>query len=139
MVASLSLLSGCGQTVTARPASTVNVAERHDSWSNLYVANFSRNDVTVYDLGKQKLSRKVTAGVSQPRALAFDSSGNLYVANSSTITEYEAGTETLISTISQDVSAPSALAFDASGNLYALNDDDSIEAPWTARNRPPVK
>ena len=58
------------------------------------------------------------------RALAFDASGNLYVANegNGTVSEFAPGSTTPTATLT-GLSYPVALAFDASGNLYVANDD----------------
>ena len=63
-----------------------------------------------------------SSGLNVPEALAFDSSGNLYVANNGagTVSEYAAGGTTLTATY-YGLSAPDALAFDSSGNLYVAN------------------
>ncbi|HEY5311060.1 MAG TPA: hypothetical protein VIK18_01030, partial [Pirellulales bacterium] len=62
-------------------------------------------------------------GISYPIALAFDSSGNLYVANygNNTVEEFAPGSTTASATYSAGVSGPEALVFDSSGNLYVAN------------------
>ena len=58
-----------------------------------------------------------------PDALAFDASGNLFVANSGndTVSEFAPGSTTPTATLS-GLNRPIALAFDASGNLFVAND-----------------
>ena len=67
--------------------------------------------------------RTITEGLSQPDALAFDGSGNLYVANAvgNTVQVYAEGGSSPIDTISDGVYRPDGLAFDSSGNLYVAN------------------
>jgi hypothetical protein len=62
-----------------------------------------------------------------PTALAFDSSGDLYVANYSTISLVTPGGA--VSTfVSSGLDHPTALAFDSSGNLYVADDyRDDVE------------
>ncbi len=62
------------------------------------------------------------SGVSQPVALAFDSSGALYAANKqgSTVTKYTPGSTSPTATLT-GLNGPDALAFDAAGNLYVAN------------------
>ena len=61
-------------------------------------------------------------GLSGPAGLAFDSSGNLYVANHSNDTISKVTPSGSVSTFaSVGLSGPDGLAFDASGNLYVAN------------------
>src|SRR5579862_3555261 len=92
---------------------------------HLHVANASNSTVTEYE-GAQFL-RTIPPGLN-PRALAFDASGNLYVANNphsdgegNTVTVYAPGSTTAMQTISQGLFDPTAIAVDASGNLYVAN------------------
>jgi DNA-binding beta-propeller fold protein YncE len=65
----------------------------------------------------------LATGLNGPSGPAFDSNGNLYVANyySSTISEFNLIGD-LVKTISTpNLSLPDALAFDAAGNLYVSN------------------
>jgi serine/threonine protein kinase, bacterial len=101
---------------------------RATSGTNLYVANYGSGEnpngsVTVYAPGSGTLLRTITQGMSQPVALAFDSSSNLYVANTTdpTVTVYSPSGSSPMRTISKGVYYPVALAFDISGNLYVAN------------------
>ena len=60
--------------------------------------------------------------MSDPVALAFDSSGNLYVANQdgNTVSKFAPGSTTASATLT-GLNRPDALAFDSSGNLYVAN------------------
>jgi hypothetical protein len=66
--------------------------------------------------------------VSHPYGLAFDASGNLYVANDGTNTIERftpGGVGSLFA--STGSSSPGGLAFDSSGNLYATLTNNTIE------------
>lgn len=56
-----------------------------DADGNIYVANSGnkrvRGSITVYRKGQTTLRRSIHSGFTYPAALAFDSSGRLYVAN----------------------------------------------------------
>jgi hypothetical protein len=56
--------------------------------------------------------------------LAFDTSGNLYVANGTAVSEFAPGSTTAKNTIT-GLGVPKALAFDQSGNLYVANSFNS--------------
>ncbi len=62
------------------------------------------------------------ANLNQPYALAFDNSGDLFVANSNgiTVSEFAPGGTTPSATLSH-VNGPLALAFDGNSNLYVAN------------------
>ena len=61
-------------------------------------------------------------GLTDPVALAFDSSGDLFVANygSGTVSEFAPGSTTPTATLT-GLTDPYALAFDSSGNLFVAN------------------
>jgi DNA-binding beta-propeller fold protein YncE len=65
-------------------------------------------------------------GLSSPMGLAFDTTGNLYVANNSsnTVTRYDssgARIGTFFVPSGQGLNVPTGLTFDSSGNLYVAN------------------
>ncbi len=53
--------------------------------------------------------------------MAFDGSGNLYVANTGSVTVYAPNSTSVLRTISQGVKSPTALTVDPSGKLYVAN------------------
>ena len=60
-----------------------------------------------------------------PDALAFDASGNLYVANEKgeTVKEFAAGSTTANATYTFDMAFPDSLAVDSHGNLFVADAD----------------
>ena len=119
-----------------------------DQDGNVYVANdgsldFHADSITVYAAsatGNVKPIRKISGmktGLYYPTGIAFDSSGDLYVANASlaggtgTITVYAPGTNGNVLPIrsigglnTQLASRIGGIAFDAGGNLYVANNYD---------------
>lgn len=108
------------------------VAVAVGSAGNIYLANDGNNTVNIYNsdgtctqvLGSQQ-------GIGKPQALAFNSSGALFVANGATsenplgtVTEYTGfpPDKVLAATIATDIDNPKALAFDTADNLYVAND-----------------
>ncbi|MFM7319374.1 MAG: NHL repeat-containing protein [bacterium] len=92
----------------------------------LYVS-LGNGSIVTYDVSlttgsavSASLATFTTTNVNNPQGLAFDASGNLYVANNgdSTISKFGPGAA-LLGTISTNLSSPGALAIDPSGNVYA--------------------
>jgi sugar lactone lactonase YvrE len=112
-----------------------------DAQSNLYVAPNGQNSILVYPPNSTTLSRTITEGIATPVAMAFDSGGNMYVANGAgggqcgnssnggTVTVYapNANSPSYTITTGEGLCGPSAFAFDASGNLYVANFDKGNE------------
>jgi hypothetical protein len=98
-----------------------------DRRAYVYVAN--EFNIAVYPPESAKPSAVIKKSVSVPLSLAFDSSGNLYVANSNKrgrsakgwVAVYEAKTFGLLRTITSGLYQPTALAFAKSGNLFVAS------------------
>jgi len=75
--------------------------------------------------------------VSTPNGIAFDSQGNLYVANSTagTISEF-AASGTYIGVFASGLSSPAGLVFDQFGNLYVANNGDGTITEITPSGSP---
>jgi len=90
----------------------------------LFVANYDNSNVVGYPLGGPYGSPRVTLStdINQPQGLAFDSSGDLWVANASTLVEFRKSQLTKASPTAGIVIATGAtlagLAFDSSGDLW---------------------
>ena len=78
-------------------------------------------------------------GLNDPSALAFDSSGNLYVANSNngTVSKFAPGSTTPTATLT-GLSNPKALAFDSSGNLYVANSNNDTVSEFAPGSTTPT-
>ena len=78
------------------------------------------------------------SGLNYPYALAFDASGNLFVANlgGTTVSEFAPGSTTATATLS-GLPSPIALAFDASGNLFVANEGGTTVSEFTAASFTP--
>jgi hypothetical protein len=70
----------------------------------------------------------VASGLSAPDAVAFDSSGNLYVANFLSGTVSEQTPAGVVSAFASGLDGPEALAFDASGDLFVADALDNTAA-----------
>ncbi|HXM06376.1 MAG TPA: NHL repeat-containing protein [Candidatus Acidoferrum sp.] len=98
-----------------------------DAAGDLYVSDFQNNDVVEFQAGQTRIVQNFAQGMSQPTALAFDSFGNLYVANAgpvsnggNSVTVYNSS-GALIRAITNGIQHPTQLAFDSQGNLYVSN------------------
>jgi hypothetical protein len=78
--------------------------------------------------GKRPVWR-IDNGVDGSTSVAFDGSGNLYIADDATadaIVVYAPGASQPARTITNGITAPKAMALDSSSNLYVLNGNDSV-------------
>ena len=100
-----------------------------DASGNLWVPSVGNNTVYEYvgpftSSGTLQPAKTLTLGLKTPQGLAFDSKGNLYVANTGTtsgknaIAIFKAPISNRAPKFLKGVVAPSGLAFDHSGNLY---------------------
>ena len=89
----------------------------------IYLSTYNLNTIVEFDSsGSQSAFATASSGLNYPLGLAFDSSGNLYVANTFNIEEFNSsGTGSIFATSASGVSLPTALAFDKSGNLFVAN------------------
>lgn len=129
--ATISVTAGaiCGSgsiTVQDKKGNKQTVSVNVTCGKPLFVANAASSSVAEYAppyTGAPILN--VSNNVSQPLAVAFDASGNLFVANAGfegNVTEYAPPyTGAPIATITSSYSSPVSLAFDASGNLFIAN------------------
>jgi hypothetical protein len=103
---------------------------------NLYVANAVANSVLVFPLSANGNVAPATTiigagtGLSDPRRIAFDANGNIYVTNggaANSVTVYAAnanGNATPTATIfgaGTGLSSPNGIALDGAGKIYVAN------------------
>jgi hypothetical protein len=85
--------------------------------AHLYVANYHGFNVTAYAKTGGAPVRTLSQGVTEPDSVAFDSAGDLYVANFAqrgSVTVYGPGGTSPILRIAKGVYKPTALAIDSS-------------------------
>lgn len=101
----------------------------------------NKSQVLVFAHDSSKMLRTVSAGVSDPRSLAFDASGTLYVAdtNLNAIGVYPHGATTRLRKITSGVRGPTALGVDASGNLYVANNTASTVTVYAPGKSKPLR
>ena len=85
------------------------------------MANFGNNTVSEFNSSGTLITGSFASGLLGPHGLAFDGSGNLYVANNSGIWEFGPSGTVIKSPppIISGFSLTVGLAFDSSDNLYA--------------------
>jgi hypothetical protein len=78
--------------------------------------------VIVFPFGGSNGSYVIKDEIANPKSLAYDSEGNLYVGNvSRDITVYAPGATTPMRKITDGISSPSSMVFDRNGRLYVGN------------------
>jgi hypothetical protein len=80
---------------------------------NLFVANYGGGDIVEFTPGGVQ---STFASLSYARTLGFNSAGNLFVPDGTSVYEYTSGG--VQSTFVSGVGFPQGIAFDSSGNLY---------------------
>jgi sugar lactone lactonase YvrE len=143
-----------GVPVTANQLSTVAsglsypTALAFDASGDLFIANWNNNTVSVLakasgsifgvPVTADQLATVITSGLSDPTALAFDASGDLFIANTGNDTVLVLprvggtifGTSVVadqFSIVASGLSGPVGLAFDASGDLFIANlENDTV-------------
>ncbi|MFY9738290.1 MAG: hypothetical protein WAK11_04470 [Candidatus Cybelea sp.] len=108
-----------------------------DDADNLYVAlcpsclpyGTGKGSVVVYRAGTTKVLRAITDGTEIPLSLAFDTDGNLYVANSvyphPDVSVYAPGSSQPLRKLRRRLNSPLAIALDPSNDLFVLNNPGS--------------
>ncbi|MEI8208292.1 MAG: hypothetical protein WCG16_03740, partial [Methylococcales bacterium] len=106
-----------------------------DASGNIYITNATGNNVNEYSsTGILIKQHSPIDGVTNPKSLALDASGDLFVANGGTnnsVTEYSSAGK-LLRTLSSGISSPSSLATDASGNVFVANNGSNTITEYSA-------
>ena len=121
----------------------------------VYVANVAANSITVYPAGANGSPNPIVTIqgehtlLDSPTAIAFDSYGNIYVANAGkggggqdSITKYPAGSSGDAAPVAEikgdntKLFSPSGLTVDSSGNIYVANPG---LISYTANQKPKVQ
>ncbi len=106
-----------------------------DAADNLYVSCVGQTEgVVEFAPGATTGTPLTLNGLNFPRGIAFDASGNMYVADmlDSTIFVYAPGSSNPLRTITSGLSGPEQITIGASGRLYVANtsgDRNPIYAP----------
>jgi len=103
----------------------------------IYVATDMGSDGEILKIDSSGHTSVFASGLSSPTGLAFDSIGNLYVANlgNNTIDKFTAdGTESVFA--SYALNSPIGLAFDATGNLYVASEGNSLIVRFDSGGNP---
>lgn len=86
----------------------------------IYVSNGVNNSVTAYSTtGSIVNSFQIVGRPTNPEGIAFDSQGNLYLAEDGTQIVLKIAPNGSMSTFASGVGGPDGLAFDQQGNLFA--------------------
>ena len=92
---------------------------------NLYVTCFESNTIHRYSKDGLDLGVFVSEGLSEPEGIAFDATGNLYVANydfPGNIMRYDSNGNSM-GVFATGLGSTREIAFDSQGNLYAIQSD----------------
>ena len=99
---------------------TLQYALGAQPFAGLYAANFNNGTVEAYALPNTN-GTTFASGFQSPSAVAFDSSGNLYMSDASANTISKITPAGAASLFANTGVYPNALVFDGNGNLYVAN------------------
>ncbi len=149
LVAGMATSTGLATLPAAALPTLAHAATVSPGTAAIFVANEgaagSTGSVTEYkvrDSGNVRPVLTISRGVNQPYGLAFDASGDLWVANnnSNTVVEYKkselakaspAPSVIISSSPDQALNGPSGLAFDSFGNLWVDNGGTNTVIEYT--------
>ena len=79
----------------------------------------------------------VSSGLKAPQGLAVDSSGNVYIADSSNnaIREWNANTQVVSTLVSTGLNLPTGVAVDAQGNVYIADSKNNAIKEWSLSSK----
>jgi sugar lactone lactonase YvrE len=136
------LTIGCSSSGTTSPGTTKQVSAAGSLWIANAIAPPTVVQLTAAQLKSGTPLPAITivsGGSGSNIGVAFDPSGNLWVASNGSVIEYSAsqlstnGSPTPAVTLSgSSISSPEGLAFDASGNLWVANAGNSTVAEFAA-------
>jgi DNA-binding beta-propeller fold protein YncE len=99
-----------------------------DPKGNLYVANYSGNDILVYNPSYKQLTKNtITDGVNGPVGVAFDSYSDLWACNytSSTLSKYLPAAVVSVGGFNSEVQ-PLAIAIDGANNIWLNGNNQNL-------------
>jgi DNA-binding beta-propeller fold protein YncE len=91
---------------------------------NIFVSTppgYPNGTVAEYSPIGNLIDASFTPSLSAPGAIAFDGSGDLFVANGSVVSKFNPSGNVINANFATGLNAPDGLVFDSSGNLYAAN------------------
>jgi sugar lactone lactonase YvrE len=98
----------------------------------IYLPNSGGNTIEMYDASTgTDLGVFANTGLSSPAGLAFDSAGNLYVANAGDGMIEKFTTNGVGIVFASGLHGPTGVAFDSAGNLYVVNHDNRTIEKFT--------
>ena len=89
--------------------------------SGILYASLTNGVIERYDLTTGQDLGTFASGLNNPQGMAFDSAGNLFVANGGGGTISKIIPDGTVSTFATGFQVPTGLAFDSAGNLYVAN------------------
>ena len=100
---------------------------------SLFVANLGAHSISVFNLQNSQFLSSISGNMSFPYGMAFDGSGNLYVANelNNTLGKFSSN-GTFLSSISGNMNGPRGVAIDGSGNLYVANNYNNTVSKFSS-------
>jgi hypothetical protein len=123
------ILASCSGTNAVRtiPVQPAAGAQADTVTPVVYVSmvNAKGGFVNVYPFREKRPTMRLTAGLSNPSRIAFDTQENVYIANDSSVCEFAPGSKKLMRTLDAGVGTHGDLAVDSNGTAYVAYNSET--------------
>ncbi|HEY4417267.1 MAG TPA: NHL repeat-containing protein [Verrucomicrobiae bacterium] len=128
------------QTVSSRFITLLLLGLTSASAQNIFVANFGNNTVSEFGADGNLVNATFASGLDSPSGMAFDRTGNFYVANHNgglkqNVSEFNSAGGLIAATFVGGLNTPEGLAFDTNGNFYLSNSGDNTVLEFDASGK----
>jgi sugar lactone lactonase YvrE len=120
---------GVGSLFASTPPGVGTAYLAFDAAGNLFASGSTFSDTIAKFTPQGVFSLFASTGLHTPDGMAFDTAGNLYVANANgnDILKFTPGGAVSVFASTGSFNVPIGLAFDAAGNLFATESNNTIE------------
>jgi hypothetical protein len=127
--------NGTSSTLESQPANGIDIAV--DGSGDVYLLDpYVDGGVFEWTPGSTNINQIISSGLNQPAAIAADTSGNLYIADTfnDAIEKWTAASQTVTPLVSVGLNEPIGVSVDVAGNVYISDLLNDAEKEWIEAN-----